>query len=119
MRRTSGCTMIGSAGFSGALGPVRERIAKRSLAYANAPWKDASADATPCSAVPIRAVFIKVNMQFRPLFSGPINQPLAPSKFITQVELPWIPILCSIRSEEHTSELQSRPHLVCRLLLEK
>src|SRR5215813_14633305 len=27
---------------------------------------------------------------------------------------PW----CS-RSEEHTSELQSRPHLVCRLLLEK
>src|SRR2546429_5797405 len=27
------------------------------------------------------------------------------------------PILC--RSEEHTSELQSRLHLVCRLLLEK
>src|SRR3989442_6179620 len=26
--------------------------------------------------------------------------------------------LC-VRSEEHTSELQSRPHLVCRLLLEK
>src|SRR5579872_5673798 len=26
---------------------------------------------------------------------------------------------CAIRSEEHTSELQSRPHLVCRLLLEK
>src|SRR5690554_7636146 len=29
---------------------------------------------------------------------------------------------CSLemdRSEEHTSELQSRPHLVCRLLLEK
>src|SRR5690554_7320792 len=24
---------------------------------------------------------------------------------------------CGIRSEEHTSELQSRPHLVCRLLL--
>src|SRR5690554_8201910 len=28
------------------------------------------------------------------------------------------PILFSLRSEEHTSELQSRPHLVCRLLLE-
>src|SRR5271157_5962436 len=27
--------------------------------------------------------------------------------------------VCSPRSEEHTSELQSRPHLVCRLLLEK
>src|SRR3989442_10669611 len=26
---------------------------------------------------------------------------------------------CDVRSEEHTSELQSRPHLVCRLLLEK
>src|SRR6266498_4581056 len=24
----------------------------------------------------------------------------------------------AVRSEEHTSELQSRPHLVCRLLLE-
>src|SRR5690554_7538010 len=27
--------------------------------------------------------------------------------------------ILEIRSEEHTSELQSRPHLVCRLLLEK
>src|SRR5690554_7269106 len=27
--------------------------------------------------------------------------------------------LYQVRSEEHTSELQSRPHLVCRLLLEK
>src|SRR5690554_7506653 len=27
--------------------------------------------------------------------------------------------LAQLRSEEHTSELQSRPHLVCRLLLEK
>src|SRR3712207_8535128 len=26
---------------------------------------------------------------------------------------------CGIRSEEHTSELQSRQYLVCRLLLEK
>src|SRR5258708_15434504 len=27
--------------------------------------------------------------------------------------------LCEVRSEEHTSELQSPDHLVCRLLLEK
>src|SRR5690625_6167141 len=27
--------------------------------------------------------------------------------------------VASVRSEEHTSELQSRGHLVCRLLLEK
>src|SRR5690554_7671180 len=30
-----------------------------------------------------------------------------------------IPVDSFQRSEEHTSELQSRPHLVCRLLLEK
>src|SRR2546422_7037554 len=44
-------------------------------------------------------------------------------------QLRWIVGLCAIilrphvlgctRSEEHTSELQSRLHLVCRLLLEK
>src|SRR5690554_7279017 len=31
----------------------------------------------------------------------------------------WIDLYSRPRSEEHTSELQSRPHLVCRLLLEK
>src|SRR5690625_7017954 len=30
-----------------------------------------------------------------------------------------VTIVNSVRSEEHTSELQSRGHLVCRLLLEK
>src|SRR6202045_3041734 len=30
-----------------------------------------------------------------------------------------LPTSAPFRSEEHTSELQSRPHLVCRLLLEK
>src|SRR5690554_7296397 len=36
-------------------------------------------------------------------------------------ELSYIlaPQRLAVRSEEHTSELQSRPHLVCRLLLEK
>src|SRR3989442_11004481 len=36
-------------------------------------------------------------------------------------DLPNMPALAAMgtRSEEHTSELQSRPHLVCRLLLEK
>src|SRR5215208_2924714 len=31
----------------------------------------------------------------------------------------WPPRSAACRSEEHTSELQSRGHLVCRLLLEK
>src|SRR2546422_6940628 len=30
-----------------------------------------------------------------------------------------LPVVRTLRSEEHTSELQSRLHLVCRLLLEK
>src|SRR5947209_14692029 len=33
--------------------------------------------------------------------------------------LPWPSLRNSSRSEEHTSELQSRQYLVCRLLLEK
>src|SRR5436305_9790585 len=40
----------------------------------------------------------------------------------TGLEATAIQIQCQVfrhRSEEHTSELQSRPHLVCRLLLEK
>src|SRR5690606_40085532 len=32
---------------------------------------------------------------------------------------PTIGSVCLLRSEEHTSELQSRENLVCRLLLEK
>src|SRR5205809_3334615 len=34
-------------------------------------------------------------------------------------DLPWRKTRDPYRSEEHTSELQSRLHLVCRLLLEK
>src|ERR1035437_114357 len=39
----------------------------------------------------------------------------------TSKSAPWahIPGMASCRSEEHTSELQSRQYLVCRLLLEK
>src|SRR5690606_41714849 len=31
----------------------------------------------------------------------------------------WTGLMSAVRSEEHTSELQSRENLVCRLLLEK
>src|SRR3712207_7431168 len=33
--------------------------------------------------------------------------------------LPEVAVAARVRSEEHTSELQSRQYLVCRLLLEK
>src|SRR2546429_1756502 len=45
----------------------------------------------------------------------------APTPARSGARVPFSPILwqTSQRSEEHTSELQSRLHLVCRLLLEK
>src|SRR5436305_6565351 len=53
-------------------------------------------------------------------FSNPLmRSPPPASRYGTTMDqwqcrhVPWW------RSEEHTSELQSRPHLVCRLLLEK
>src|SRR2546429_2976050 len=47
--------------------------------------------------------------------------PMAPSSTCTRPSstAPWAPCCTVRRSEEHTSELQSRLHLVCRLLLEK
>src|SRR3989442_2371231 len=51
------------------------------------------------------------------------TEPLAPQRFRATITLPDHRLamydLARRRSEEHTSELQSRPHLVCRLLLEK
>src|SRR5258708_11252318 len=44
------------------------------------------------------------------------RNPCTPERLAS--DLPFRP-LCKTRSEEHTSELQSPDHLVCRLLLEK
>src|SRR5436305_10213725 len=41
------------------------------------------------------------------------------NRFCARKNSTTIGIIITVRSEEHTSELQSRPHLVCRLLLEK
>src|SRR5258707_10258435 len=49
--------------------------------------------------------------------SAGINRPLQGIDRLTPVEYPTQ--LIPERSEEHTSELQSRQYLVCRLLLEK
>src|SRR5690554_2678443 len=38
---------------------------------------------------------------------------------IAKLQIAYLQNCHQSRSEEHTSELQSRPHLVCRLLLEK
>src|SRR2546422_6715157 len=45
--------------------------------------------------------------------------PIAASTWASTVVGSWTKLTPRMRSEEHTSELQSRLHLVCRLLLEK
>src|SRR5690625_6111151 len=79
----------------------------RSLA-SMAPWtalsrsasSNTSNGALPPSSIEVRRTFCAASsMRRRPTEVEPVND--------------------SLRSEEHTSELQSRGHLVCRLLLEK
>src|SRR3712207_7805712 len=41
------------------------------------------------------------------------------AKYTALTQMKWMWLVSAIRSEEHTSELQSRQYLVCRLLLEK
>src|SRR5690625_3297102 len=64
------------------------------------------------------AVAVVWQVLFHPS-AGPINQVLM--SFGIENPPLWIadPNFALVRSEEHTSELQSRGHLVCRLLLDK
>src|SRR2546429_5383860 len=50
---------------------------------------------------------------------GPVIAPCARASSAPALALLILPKAHRARSEEHTSELQSRLHLVCRLLLEK
>src|SRR2546429_6824302 len=52
----------------------------------------------------------------RPVYSAPAAEPVGVPQQGTSAQRPGRK---RSRSEEHTSELQSRLHLVCRLLLEK
>src|SRR5690554_8008636 len=85
---------------------------------------------------PPRSTLFPYTTLFRSLFILPVAI-LSPSGRGAFWYLPWLAVLATVvgwlgfaakasgefllvtRSEEHTSELQSRPHLVCRLLLEK
>src|SRR3989442_1954524 len=57
----------------------------------------------------------------RVVTTGKTNLEVAHGGTRFEVEMPMQDLAGNTigRSEEHTSELQSRPHLVCRLLLEK
>src|SRR2546429_8381427 len=105
--------MASESGFAvyGAVGPEGEGIP--SDGEAPAPirrwWQRRAAAPTPHGGVgaPTR------------LLSQPATEP-KPGRFLLYVTaITLILVGVFARSEEHTSELQSRLHLVCRLLLEK
>src|SRR5690554_7398482 len=63
-----------------------------------------------------------LHMRFIPGMRGQLAFNSAAMVSIASVIMTYLGVnyyLAGMRSEEHTSELQSRPHLVCRLLLEK
>src|SRR3989442_16022992 len=67
---------------------------------------------------PPRSTLFPYTTLFRSAAAGGSGEP--PSQPSRHHDAAGIELLAaSWRSEEHTSELQSRPHLVCRLLLEK
>src|SRR5438105_12232205 len=59
----------------------------------------------------LRAVRLKGRLKVEAIYRGDSRQPHLPPVLAVRVT--------NVRSEEHTSELQSRVDLVCRLLLEK
>src|SRR3712207_9376106 len=72
-------------------------------------------DALPISRGSLRSLRAESHSKRRPEFvlSSSANNPSESTRIVRGS---W-PLL--VRSEEHTSELQSRQYLVCRLLLEK
>src|SRR5947208_5777267 len=53
-------------------------------------------------------------------YQGPLASPFGGNYALSKDGTQGVcPVLGTLRSEEHTSELQSPDHLVCRLLLEK
>src|SRR5229473_4564309 len=53
------------------------------------------------------------------LFRSYCRQRVQPARRVSRLHLAATGALSTVRSEEHTSELQSLAYLVCRLLLEK
>src|SRR2546422_2631777 len=66
---------------------------------------------------PPRSTLFPYTTLFRSLGSRPSTTGLKPARWNATSSFPARHV--PTRSEEHTSELQSRLHLVCRLLLEK
>src|SRR5207244_6816268 len=109
----------GRRAFGGPRVPVREPAARRAAALAVAPRLRGVLSRT-------RRVIVTFDdsppaLEFVSSVDGPrLSQigPATPDHTIYTKRLPCV-VALEGRSEEHTSELQSPDHLVCRLLLEK
>src|SRR2546422_4471030 len=66
-----------------------------------------------------RSSCARKNMRQACLYPATSKVPVFSSRNLSRFKLARLQAVSSRRSEEHTSELQSRLHLVCRLLLEK
>src|SRR5437879_11469735 len=80
----------------------------------------ASLSPIPCStcSMPSSSARAATPLEVRPERIAACT-PLCRSIWRPRPSTEWKPFSSSIRSEEHTSELQSPMYLVCRLLLEK
>src|SRR2546425_7513903 len=65
---------------------------------------------------PPRSTLFPYTTLFRSRLAVILGQPSEPGPYVIRVR---VPSGVRMRSEEHTSELQSLAYLVCRLLLEK
>src|SRR2546422_4594084 len=70
------------------------------------------------SAKSSRAALLKIRLSLCLAFRKPFTG-ISAATFMRDPERKFLDYYLAERSEEHTSELQSRLHLVCRLLLEK
>src|SRR2546422_2270702 len=68
---------------------------------------------------PPRSTLFPYTTLFRSRMGAAGREHVRRSFLITRHLTDFLALMIHLRSEEHTSELQSRLHLVCRLLLEK
>src|SRR5690625_7099479 len=69
--------------------------------------------------LPMDRIHMKYTLRTFPILGLLQGGVYAGTVFLLSSYTPLSHLVLTLRSEEHTSELQSRGHLVCRLLLEK
>src|SRR5439155_16231951 len=103
------------------MGALPPRGSARCAARRSSRSARASAGTPHAAASPRKEAAMKISeiMTTKPATVGPDATLGEVATLMRQEDCGSIPVVEDGRSEEHTSELQSRGHLVCRLLLEK